>query len=123
MSRDNERIIFLFNEADIADRELLKQLINAGASARTLGTVIERMRISEDAINYLGEDEHRLYNTPLIGLEAIRSGSVGMAVRPNRVPMNPIEFAEQGMLDELKRQEVQRLSEEAAIRQSQRQAD
>jgi hypothetical protein len=101
MSRDNERIIFLFNEADIADRELLKQLINAGASARTLGMVTERMRISEDAINYLGEDEHRLYNTPPIGMAAVAS-------RPNRINI-PIatQIEEQAMMEKM--EEIKRI--------------
>ena len=63
MPRDNEAIIELLHQAQAADRELLKQLVDAGAGGQTLSMVIERLRLSDEAVNYIGE-EGRIQNEP-----------------------------------------------------------
>jgi hypothetical protein len=72
MPRDNEAIIKLLHQTQTTDRELLKRLIEAEASHQTLGMVVERLRLSEDAINWMGEEQRERTPFP--------SGLIGGAV-------------------------------------------
>jgi hypothetical protein len=105
MPRDNEAIINLLHQAEVADRELLKQLIDAGAPPQILGMMIERVRISAEGINHLGEELRERTPFP--------SGLIGAAVacrpRLSNIPV-PGEYRFHDV--ETERREIERVSQQ-----------
>lgn len=85
MPRDNDEIINLLHNTEKQDRQLLKDLIDAGAAAHTLGMAVERIRLSSEAINYLSEERcetrfgvraMQIRSTPISSEEAMRDSGL-----------------------------------------------
>lgn len=88
MQPDNEKIISIFADTNELLRERLTALLGAGAKTRVVGQFVEAMRMVEECINSIGEDQ------PVRILGAVRPFGVGIGMPYPRnceaVPQEPL---------------------------------